>query len=91
VNQLVPMPRPTRFGVLAPPPHDTDLMREGQMRLLGSPRVSLIAPALAFTGLAVPVGRLERLRPGVQIVAGRFREDLSLDARGVIEPAEGWW
>lgn len=72
-----------------PPPHDTDLTREGQMRLIDSLQVSLIAPALGFPGLAVPVGKHERLRPGVQIVAGRFRKDLSLDAGEVIKAAGG--
>jgi amidase len=39
--------------------------------------------------LAVPIGNHGRLRPGVQILAPRFREDLCLDAGGVIEAAEG--
>jgi len=39
--------------------------------------------------LAVPVGNHGRLRPGVQILARRFREDLCLDAGEVIEAAEG--
>jgi amidase len=39
--------------------------------------------------LAVPVGNHGRLRPGVQILAPRFREDLCLDAGEVIEAAEG--
>ena len=39
--------------------------------------------------MAVPVGNHGRLRPGVQILARRFREDLCLDAGEVIEAAEG--
>jgi amidase len=72
-----------------PPPHGQDLSKEGQTRLLDSLRVSFIAPALGLPGLAAPVGSHGRLRPGVQIVAGRFREDLCLDAGEVIEAAEG--
>ena len=72
-----------------PPPHGMDLTKEGQARLLDSLRVSLIAPALGLPGLAVPVGTHQRLRPGVQIMAGQFREDLCLDAGEVIEAAEG--
>jgi amidase len=72
-----------------PPPHRMDLTLEGQKQLLDSLRVSFIAPALGLPGLAVPVGTNGRLRPGVQIVAGRFREDLCLDAGEVIEAAEG--
>jgi amidase len=52
-------------------------------------RVSLIAPVLGLPSLAVPVGRHGRLRPGVQIMAPRFREDLCLAAGEVIEAAEG--
>ena len=59
------------------------------MKLLDSLRVSLIAPTLGLPGLAVPVGTHGTLRPGVQILAGRFREDLCLDAGEVIEAAEG--
>jgi len=52
-------------------------------------RVSLIAPVLGIPALAVPVGNHGRLRPGVQILAPRFREDLCLDAGEVVEAAEG--
>jgi amidase len=72
-----------------PPPHGLDLTEDGQRRILDSLRVSLIAPALGLPGLAVPVGTNGRLRPGVQILAARFREDLCLDAGEVIEAAEG--
>ena len=34
-------------------------------------------------------GNHGRLRPGIQILAPRFREDLCLDAGEVIEAAEG--
>jgi amidase len=78
---------PTLCGL--PPPWDEDLTRAGQERLLDSARVGLIAPVLGLAGLAVPVGSHGTLRTGVQIVPGRFREDLALDAGEVIEAAEG--
>jgi len=82
---LVVMPT---LGDLAPP-HNLDTTREGQARVLDSLRVSLISPLLGVPALAVPVGNYGRLRPGVQILAPRFREDLCLDAGEVIEAAEG--
>ena len=72
-----------------PPPHNLDTTREGQIRVLDSLRVSLIAPVLGIPALAVPVGNHGRLRPGVQILAPRFREDLCLDSGEIIEAAEG--
>ncbi|MBV8590808.1 MAG: hypothetical protein JO212_12265 [Acetobacteraceae bacterium] len=70
-----------------PPPHGLDLTKQGFAQLLESLRVSLIAPALGLPSLAVPVGTHGRLRPGAQILAGRFREDLCLEAGEVIEAA----
>jgi amidase len=82
---LVVMPT---LGDLAPP-HNLDTTREGQVRVMDSIRVSLISPLLGVPALAVPVGNHGRLRPGVQILAPRFREDLCLDVGEVIEAAEG--
>jgi amidase len=82
---LVVMPT---LGDLAPP-HNLDTTREGATRILDSLRVSLISPVLGIPALAVPVGNHGHLRPGVQILASRFREDLCLDAGEVIEAAEG--
>jgi amidase len=82
---LVVMPT---LGDLAPP-HNLDTTREGQARVMDSIRVSLISPLLGVPALAVPVGNHGRLRPGVQILAPRFREDLCLDAGEAIEAAEG--
>jgi len=76
------------MGDLAPP-HNLDTTREGTARLFDSARVGLISPVLGIPALAVPVGNHGRLRPGVQILAPRFREDLCLDAGEVIEAAEG--
>jgi amidase len=82
---LVVMPT---LGDLAPL-HNLDTTREGVARLLDSARVGLISPLLGIPAFAVPVGHHGRLRPGVQIMAPRFREDLCLDAGEVIEAAEG--
>lgn len=76
------------MGSLAPV-HGLDTTLEGQRQVLDQIRVSLIAPVLGLPSLAVPVGRAGRLRPGVQIMAPRFREDLCLEAGEVIEAAEG--
>ncbi len=70
-------------------PHNLDTTREGQERVLDSSRVTLIAPVLGIPSLAMPVGHHGSLRPGVQILGPRFREDLCLDAGEVIEAAEG--
>jgi len=78
---------PTLCGL--PPPFGQDLARDGQAKLLDSLRASFVPPMLGLPGLAVPVGTHGTLRTGVQIVAGRFREDLTLDAGEVIEAAEG--
>ncbi len=76
------------MGSLAPA-HGLDTTLEGQRQVLDQIRVSLIAPVLGLPSLAVPVGRAGRLRPGVQIMAPRLREDLCLEAGEVIEAAEG--
>jgi amidase len=76
------------MGDLAPP-HNLDTTKEGQVRVADSIRVSLISPLLGVPALAVPVGSHGRLRPGVQMLAPRFREDLCLDAGEVVEAAEG--
>ncbi len=82
---LVVMPT---MGDLAPP-HNLDTTREGQARVLASIRVGLISAVLGIPALAVPVGHHGRLRPGGQILAPRFREDLCLNAGEVIEATEG--
>ena len=76
------------MGSLAPV-HGLDTTLEGQRQVLDQIRVSLISPVLGLPSLAVPVGRAGRLRPGVQIMAPRLREDLCLEAGEVIEAAEG--
>ena len=46
-------------------------------------------PLLGLPSLQVPVGTIDKMRGGVQLVAARFREDLCLAAGEVIEAAEG--
>ena len=79
------------FPTLAdlPPKQVSDTTVEGQAKVMNSMRPALIAPLLGLPGLAVPVGRVGKLRTGVQIMAMRNREDLCLDAGEVIEAAEG--
>jgi amidase len=72
-----------------PPLQASDTTVEGQKKIFNSMRPALIAPLLGLPGLAVPVGRHGKLRTGVQIMAMRNREDLTLDAGEVIEAAEG--
>jgi len=72
-----------------PPRQGADVTVEGQKAILESMRSALLAPLLGLPGLAVPVGSHGKLRTGVQIMAMRNREDLTLDAGEVIEAAEG--
>ena len=47
-------------------------------------------PVLGLPGLSMPLGTAKNGMPvGVQIVAGRYREDLCLDAGDIIEAHEG--
>lgn len=79
------------FPTLAdlPPKQVSDTTVEGQRKIWNSMRPTLLAPLLGLPGLAVPVGRVGKLRTGVQIMAMRNREDLCLDAGEVIEATEG--
>lgn len=72
-----------------PPPVNQDITLEGQRRVLDSLRAGLVSAVLGLPALQVPVGKHGALRTGVQIMAPRFREDLTLDAGEVIEAAEG--
>ena len=53
--------------------------------LLDAQRPLLAVPALGFPSLAIPTGVTPHGPVGVQIVAGRFREDLCLAAGEVVE------
>lgn len=53
--------------------------------LLDAQRSLLAIPALGFPSLAVPTGIASEKPVGVQVIAGRFREDVCLAAGEVIE------
>ncbi len=46
-------------------------------------------PVLGLPGMAVPTGLADGLPTGVQLIAGRFREDVCLDAAEAIEARAG--
>jgi amidase len=52
---------------------------------LDAQRPQLLVPLLGIPAVAVPTGLAGGLPMGVQILGRRFREDLCLDAAGVIE------
>ncbi len=60
----------------------------GDMLRAQSPLVS--TAILGLPGLSVPVGLADGAPMGVQLVAGRFREDLCLAAGEAIEARAGW-
>ncbi|GGC34741.1 amidase [Siccirubricoccus deserti] len=62
---------------------------EGVKRALAAAHTQVGLPVLGLPVLAVPLGQADGLPLGVQVMAGRFREDLALDAGEVIEAAEG--
>ncbi|WP_067476365.1 amidase [Actinomadura hibisca] len=74
--------------VSAEPPfeQDADVLDAERSRSLVAaqwPMVSL--PVLGFPGVAVPVGVSDGLPIGVQLVGGRFAEDVMLDAAQAVE------
>ena len=62
---------------------------DGCRRMLDAIYFQLTLPVLGVPGLAVPVGQVDGLPMGVQVVAARWREDLILDAAEVIEAQQG--
>ena len=60
-----------------------DISRVGE--IAASMRMILPVNILGLPGCAVPVGADEGLPQGVQLIGGRFREDLLLDAAQAIE------
>jgi len=58
-------------------------------RCMAAAHTQVGLPVLGLPVLAVPIGSAGKLRLGVQLMAGRFREDLCLAAGEVIEAAEG--
>jgi amidase len=54
-------------------------------RLSKAQRPQFPSPALGLPGISVPTGIVDGVPMGVQLIAGRYREDLCLDAAEVIE------
>ncbi|TWT11837.1 amidase family protein [Reyranella sp. CPCC 100927] len=63
--------------------------RDDVHRMMDAQRSLLAIPVLGFPAAVVPVGVVDGAPVGVQIVAGRFREDLCLDAAEIIEAHAG--
>ena len=61
----------------------------GKAHVMATNPQQIAIPLLGLPALQVPVGYLGRIRPGVQLVAARYREDLILAAGDVIEACEG--
>jgi amidase len=67
-----------------------DQRDDAAMRRIFDDMAPILAPAvLGLPGVAVPTGIGDQVPLGVQIVAGRFREDLCLDAAEAIEQRAG--
>jgi amidase len=72
-------------------PVDADRAGDAAVHRLLAAQAPLLGTAmLGLPGLAVPTGVVDGLPVGVQIVAGRFREDLALRAGELIERAAGY-
>jgi amidase len=54
-------------------------------RIMNAQIMQLVVPVLGLPAVSVPTGVADGLPTGVQITAGRFREDLCLEAAAVIE------
>jgi amidase len=67
-------------------PVDLDLVdAETTRRLMAAQIMQLAVPVLGLPAVSVPTGVADGVPMGVQITAGRFREDLCLDAAAAIE------
>ncbi len=76
--------------VASAPPfrHGEDVASETSLRAIVKQLAPCIAiPLLGLPAMAVPIGVVDGLPTGVQLVAPRFREDLLLAAAGIIEAA----
>ena len=58
---------------------------EATTRIFMAQRAQLAISVLGLPGVSVPVGLHDGLPVGVQIVGGRYREDLCLDAAEIVE------
>ena len=71
---------------LRPVPLDYDQQGDPAVaRMLTSHHPMLAISMLGLPGLAVPTGHIDGVPVGIQLVAGRFREDICLAAAEVIE------
>jgi amidase len=69
-----------------PFPVDLDLVdADTTRRIMHAQIMQLAIPVLGLPAVSVPTGVVNGLPMGVQIVAGRFREDLCLEAAAAIE------
>jgi amidase len=67
-------------------PVELDLVdAETTRRLMAAQIMQLAVPVLGLPSVSVPTGLADGVPMGVQITAGRFREDLCLDAAAAIE------
>jgi len=67
-------------------PLDLDLVDvETTRRIMGAQIMQLAVPVLGLPAVSVPTGVVDGVPMGVQITAGRYREDLCLDAAAAIE------
>jgi amidase len=67
-------------------PVDLDLVdADTTRRIMAAQVMQLAVPVLGLPAVSVPTGVVDGLPMGVQIIAGRFREDLCLEAAAAIE------
>ena len=86
-----------RYPVIVMPNSSEPAFRVGEdlvdvettRRMIAAQLPQLAIPVLGLPGLSVPTGLHEGIPMGVQIVAGRFREDLCLAAGEAVEARAG--
>jgi amidase len=86
-----------RYPVILMPVSDALPFRFGQdqesedvvRKIIDAQAPLLATPALGFPSVSVPTGTVDGVPVGVQVIAGRFREDVCLDVAEVIEARAG--